>query len=83
MLAHEALCTVPLDRRQSAQPRRSVPRGGRRTDEAVPTEPACVELVAEVARLRCKNALLENAALTFGALAERLNDRPNSSIQRD
>jgi hypothetical protein len=45
----------------------------------------CAELAAEVARLQCKNDLLENAALTFGALAERLNElaKGKSSIQRD
>jgi hypothetical protein len=34
--------------------------------------PAVATLIAEVARLRAENALLREAALTFGALAERL-----------
>jgi hypothetical protein len=37
--------------------------------------PDCGALEAEVARLKLKNALLEDSANTFGALAERLNER--------
>ena len=81
--ADQAQFAVVPDRRQAAQPRRAVPRNGRRTDDDVATERVRAALVAEVATLQSRNALLENAALTFGALAERLNERPNSGIKRD
>lgn len=50
-------------------PRRHLVAAGCATHRDVPA------LLAEVQHLREENAALRNAALTFGALAERLNER--------
>jgi len=51
-----------------------VPRGGRRRDERFRSDrETIVSLLTELAKLREENALLRRAALSFGALAERLN----------
>jgi hypothetical protein len=40
--------------------------------------PDCHHLEAEVVELKRMNALLEDSANAFGALAERLNKRPRT-----
>ncbi len=67
------------DRRRNASERRAAGRGGRRAEEPYRSDRHTVVLLAEVARLRDENALLREAALTFGALAERLTKRQGST----
>ena len=69
---------LPLDRerRVAAQDRRAIPRGGRRRDESdLSDRETIIGLLAELMKLREENALLRGAALSFGALAERLHKR--------
>jgi hypothetical protein len=46
-----------------------------RGDDLPLIAPDCGALEAEVAQLKLENAILEDSANTFGALAERLNER--------
>lgn len=74
------MATEPLppdrERRVAAQDRRAIPRGGRRRDESdLSDRETIISLLAELMKLREENALLRGAALTFGALAERLHKR--------
>lgn len=64
---------MELDRRNTAPERRSVVRGGRRSAEQSRYHLDTAALLAEVGKLREENALLRDASLTFGALAERLS----------
>ncbi len=66
------------DRRRARHDRRAVRRAGRRGEEPYGTDRHAVALLAEVARLREENMLLRHAALAFGALAERLNEKIRS-----
>jgi len=66
------------DRRRAMHDRRAVRRAGRRGEEPYGSDRHAVALLAEVARLREENMLLRHAALTFGALAERLNKKIRS-----
>jgi len=74
MVANEP---VPItDRRVAGGERRASGRGGRRGAESHRSDrETIVNALAELARLRDENALLRRAALAFGALAERLNQR--------
>lgn len=66
------------DRRTLPAERRAVMRGGRRHSDANAPDLDVPLLLAEVGHLREENELLRNAALTFGALAERLSLRAKS-----
>jgi hypothetical protein len=74
------MATEPLppgrERRVATQDRRAIPRGGRRRDESdLSDRETIISLVTELMKLREENALLRGAALSFGALAERLYKR--------
>jgi hypothetical protein len=66
------------DRRHAAPERRAFARGGRRGSERYRSHLDTAALVAELAALRAENALLRDAAVTFGGLAERLNTKLRS-----
>jgi hypothetical protein len=60
--------------RRTTPDRRAVARGGRRREERYQSDrETIVSLLTELAKLREENTLLRRAALSFGALAERLN----------
>jgi hypothetical protein len=63
------------DRRRKPRERRAFARGGRRRGERYRSHVDTAALVTEIAGLREENALLRDAAVTFGGLAERLNTR--------
>ena len=66
------------ERRLATLDRRALPRGGRRRDESdLSDRETIISLLTELMKLREENALLRGAALTFGALAERLHKRIN------
>jgi hypothetical protein len=67
------------DRRTLPAERRAVMRGGRRHSDAQAPDLNVPLLLTEVGHLREENELLRNAALTFGALAERLSLRAKSN----
>lgn len=66
------------NRRHAAPDRRAFARGGRRAGERYRSHLDTAALVAELAVLREENALLRDAAMTFGGLAERLNTKLRS-----
>jgi hypothetical protein len=68
------------DRRHLGVERRAVSRGGRRSSDPNPPNLDIRALLAEMERLRGENECLRSAALTFGALAERLNLRVTNSL---
>jgi hypothetical protein len=80
VLGDEEPTSQPNDdrRRGALDDRRAVRRAGRRGEEPYRSDRHTVALLAEVARLRDENALLREAALTFGALADRLTKRIRS-----
>jgi hypothetical protein len=60
--------------RRATSDRRAVARGGRRRDERFRSDrDVIVSLLSELAAVREENVLLRRAAISFGALAERLN----------
>jgi hypothetical protein len=73
------LARIAPDRRNVPAERRAVMRGGRRHRDANAANLDVTALLAEVGHLREENELLRNAALTFGALAERLSLRVKST----
>lgn len=58
-------------------------RGARGPSDPHATDLGVTAFLAEVRILREENAALRNAALTFGALAERLNERAKSTTCGD
>jgi hypothetical protein len=71
------------DRRVTQGDRRASGRGGRRHGELHRYDSELnASLLSELAALRDENALLRRAALSFGALAERLSQRIASAGDR-
>jgi hypothetical protein len=83
---HSEWPSIP-DRRRVSHPERAGAHTEERRRAGAPTSPRhdvlpiapdCHHLEAEVAQLKRTNALLEDSANVFGALAERLNQRPRT-----
>jgi hypothetical protein len=69
----------PYRDRRTTTDRRAVARGGRRQEDRDRSDrDTVVTLLIELASLREENTLLRRAAISFGALAERLNKEVRS-----